>query len=208
MGAQGRLGVRAGVRLTQQGQERRLKTPATNGSTGSITEWTRQNGPVGPFAGRSVHTDSTRPTTLARQPRRQGSPSCRRSSERSILTVCSNAKSGLGVRRIPEPRTSPASPICRLGREQRVRDDLAPCTWTTSSSVLRMRPDPSRRTRTYRSATHRPSGLQSACRRPAAGGVETWRGEVHRTDVGRCRPTTGQCRDFTLNRSADWTQLT
>jgi uncharacterized membrane protein (UPF0182 family) len=55
--------------------------------------------------------DSTRPTTLARRPRRQGSPSGRRSSERSIPTACSRPKSALDVPATLEPRISPASPI-------------------------------------------------------------------------------------------------
>jgi hypothetical protein len=46
-------------------------------------------------------------------------PSGRRSSEKSIPTVCSNPQSELDVRRTPEPPTSHASPICLPGREQR-----------------------------------------------------------------------------------------
>jgi hypothetical protein len=71
-----------------------------------------------------------------------------------------------------------------------------------------MRPDPSRRTPTYRLATRRPSGLQRACRQTAASTREMWRRMLHRAVVGRGRPTTTQCRDFTLNRSAEAMQLT
>ena len=104
----------------------------------------------------------------------------------------------------PEPPTSLASPICALGHEQRD----SPSARLIGGSTERMRPTSSDSTATYRLATQRPSGLQHACRRrpPPAAGI--WRGMLHRTVVGRCRPTTGQCRDFTLNRSADWTQLT
>jgi len=117
-------------------------------------------------------------------------------------------RAGSGVRRTPEQPTSLASPIYPLGREQRVRDDLAPGTWTTSSSIPRMRPDPNRRTPTYRSATSEASGLRHACRRTATSTPEMWRRTMQRTVVGPCRPTTTQCRDFTLNRPADWMQLT
>ena len=173
---------------------------------GRIWRWTRQNGPVGPFAAESVHTDSTPHMTLARRPRPPGRRSGRRSSERSIPTVCSNPKSALDARRTPEPPISLASPICPLGREQRVRDDLAPGR-ATSSSIPRMRPTSSGRATTHRLATIRPSGLRHACRRAVAAGAGIWRRTVHRTDAGRCRPATAQCRDFTLNRSADWMQL-
>ena len=66
-------------------------------------------------------THDPRETTKAAR-RRSG----RRSSERSIPTVCSNPKSALDVPRTPEPPTSLASPICALGHEQRVRDDRIP----------------------------------------------------------------------------------
>lgn len=122
--------------------------------------------------------------------------------------VCSNPKSGLDVRRTPEPRTSLASPIYPLGREQHARDDPAPGQGTWSSSIPRMRPPTTGSAIPNRSASSRPSGLRRARRRPAADGLETWRWTMHRPVVGWCRPTTGQCRDFTLNRSADWTQLT
>ena len=111
------IGARA--RRPQQGRSADFETRASNGSAGSIWRWTRQSGPVGPFADGSVHTDSTRPTTLARRPRPRERSSGRRSSERWIPTVCSNPKSALDVRRTPEPRISLASPICRLGHEHR-----------------------------------------------------------------------------------------
>jgi hypothetical protein len=200
----------AGTLADPTGQEpdRTNAARATTGTKGNITIWTRQNGPVGPFAGGSVHTDSTRPTTLARRPRPPGLRSGRRSSERSIPTVCSNPKNALDVPRMPEPHTSPASPICPLGREQRVRDDLAPSTAIWSSPIGRMHPPTTGSALPNRSATQRPNGLRHAHRWPGRYRLETWRGTLHRTVVGRCRPTTAQCRDFTLNRSADWTQLT
>jgi len=168
----------------------------------------RQNGPVGPFAGESVHTDSTRPTTLARRQGLPGRPSCRRSSERSIPTACSNPKSALDVPATPEPLTSPASRICPPRRERHARAGRGPGTAIWCSSLPRMRPDLNRRTTTHRSAATRPSGLQYARRRPAPDSLGNWRRTVHRTVVGRGRPATTPCRDFTLNRSAEWTQLT
>ena len=195
----GSLPTRAGATSRTAGQR--------DGRTGRIWRWTRQNGPVGPFAAGSVHTDSTRPTTLARRPRLPGRPSCRRSSERSIPTACSIPRSALDVRHTPEPPTSLAWPICPRGREQSVRDGLAPGR-ATSSSIPRMRPTYSGSTTTYRLATSTPSGLRRACRHSAASGSGFWCGMVHRTVVALGRPTTTRCRDFTLNRSADWMQLT
>ena len=174
---------------------------------GRIWRWTRQNGPVGPFAAGSAHTDSTRPTTLARRPRPPGSPLCRRSSERSIPTVCSNPKSALDVRRTPEPPTLPVSPIWAPGREQRARDDPSRGTAICSSAIARMLLPATRIATTHRSTAQGPSGLRCACRRAATTTRRTWRRALHRTVVGQRRPATTQCRDFTLNSSAERTQL-
>jgi hypothetical protein len=175
---------------------------------GRIWRWTRQNGPVGPFVAGSVHTDSTRPTTLARRQGLPGRPSCRRSSEKWIPTVCSNPKSALGVPATPEPRTSLASPICPPRHGRHARDGRGPGTAIWCSSPPRMRPDLNRRTTVYRSATTRPSGLQRARRLPIATAPGSWRRALHLTVVGRGRPATTRCRDFALNRSACWMQLT
>ena len=153
-----------------------------------------------------MHTDSTRPTTLARQPRPPGKRFGRRSSERSIPTVCSNQKSALDVPRMPEQPTSLASPISPLGHGLHARDDRNRGTAICSSPIPRMRPDPNRRNPTYRSAAG-PSGLRRACRRPVADNPEPWRSTLHPTVVGLGRPTTTQCLDFTLELSAEWTQL-
>jgi hypothetical protein len=122
--------------------------------------------------------------------------------------VCSHPKSALDVPDTPDPRTLLGSPTCPPGREQLVRDDLASGTWTVSSSIPRMRPPTTGPASAHRLATQRPSGLQHAFRRTLAVGTEIWRGMLHRTVVGLGRPTTTQCRDFTLSRSADWMQLT
>jgi hypothetical protein len=60
----------------------------------------------------------------------------------------------------------------------------------------------------YRSTGLGPSGLPHARRGITVASPETQRWTLYRTDVEPGRPTTAQCRDFTLNRSANWTQLT
>ena len=108
-----------------------------------------------------------------------------------------------------QPRTSRPFRPPRLSERSGTSSAISPSTTRlTGSSTERMRPTSSDSTATYRLATRRPSGLQHARRREVAVGSEIWRRSVHRTGIGRCRPTTGHCRDFTLNRSANWTQLT
>ncbi len=94
-----------------------------------------------------------------------------------------------------------------LSERSGTSNTISPSTRLIGGSTPTMRPTSSDRASTYRLATRRPSGLQHARRRQVAIGAEIWRGTLHRTGVGRCRPTTTQCRDSTLNRSADWTQL-
>ena len=107
-----------------------------------------------------------------------------------------------------QPRSSRALRSPRLSERSGPSSAISPSTRLTGGSIPRMRPTSSDSTATYRLATRRPSGLQRACRRQVAVRAKIWRGTVHRPVVGRCRPTTTQCRKFALNRPANWTQLT
>jgi hypothetical protein len=106
----------------------------------------------------------------------------------------------------PRPSRSLRSP--RLSERSGTSSAISPTTRLIAGSTPTMRPTSSDSTATYRLTTPEASGLQRACFQTIAFGAEIWRGTMHRPVVGRCRPTTGQCRDFTLNRSADWMQLT
>ena len=199
-----RLLTRPHARLGQNGEARqdKLGDAGTRKASGHGRGRTGQSGP----SRQDRCTPTPRNPRLSRddQGRQAGLLVVVRARGRSRRSARTRrARSTCGAR----PSRSLRPP--RLFERSGTRGSISPSTTRlTGPSSPRMRPTSSGSATTHRLATIGPSGLRHACRRPAAGGVETWRGAVHRTDVGRCRPTTTQCRDFTLNRSANWTQLT